>query len=200
MAKLKKMKKWQVILITIILVTTLLFGIARIFRKPILSLILSNGDLMAYDAYCKSNRIFDNIVPDAKCEGIGVTGDYKECGLGTVKLLYAKDDNIFLVMSFYSSIDDNNTHFNFDCINVLYDNCNSTSLALNNNTKEKYLIFDINKPNDLLYNDAESQVNYTIEVMDGLKSYYNNAITNDDARKIIKQRLYKIQLLWYIFR
>lgn len=61
MTKSKKLKKWQVVLIVILLVAVALFAGLKVFKKQVLSAVLNDKELAAYDCCKKSNRVYDSL-------------------------------------------------------------------------------------------------------------------------------------------
>ena len=53
---MKKLKKWQKIVIGVLVALIVVIGGLKIFKRPILSAVLSEDEQMAYDAYIKCNR------------------------------------------------------------------------------------------------------------------------------------------------
>lgn len=56
MTKLKNMKKWQKILIMIILAVIIFLVLLITFRKQVLSILLNDKELAVYDCCCKTKR------------------------------------------------------------------------------------------------------------------------------------------------
>lgn len=52
-----RLKKWQKIVILLVLIVGLLIGSIVIFKKPILSALLSDQEMAIYDCCCKTRRV-----------------------------------------------------------------------------------------------------------------------------------------------
>lgn len=206
MTKSKKLKKWQIIVIVILLVAVAFFASLKVFKRQILSAVLNEDELVAYDAYCKCNRSLKDLGYKLSCTEIFVYDDsIDNNGDKAANLRFANKNDVIKYHLEYGGkdLDWNDYQFNFlriyvDCLltnNIPFSYKDGKSI-------QEYPYRTLNQKKDYYFNpmiDKEiDDFTYPIYVFEDYKwndyTTYFESHSNDEG----SENLLKIKTIYFL--
>lgn len=205
---MKKLKKWQKIVIGVLVALIVVIGGLKIFKRPILSAVLSEDEQFQYDAYCKGKRALKNIGLNMDCDLVFVLDETDDSML--ISSFYS--DKLNQVQTYVHYLDtecyyNEDMGYAFSAMTVEFDDDSHLPLMINLNEKgyDEFPIETITRRTDLFefYTDEyERQFNmdtYDIKINNNVSQLRQSALESGTINKS-KTKLRKIEILYYIFR